>query len=283
MVGIGLSGTGLVALARARRLDADHLGRKVPSLLSLVAGVLLLPAALSATPSSTLWTNSSPDIQPFGVVHLGIDNYFTIGRKAVDGAGDFPTDLGVTVGILPLERLQMEVGFDWLEPSDAPFAGNFKLGSPEGTLFTGAPALYVGMFGLGTRKGLTNLDVVYLTVGKTMRGYGRLSGGLYRGNEELLHSSSGEVEAKGFMIAFDRGFRQVTDAAGTKFDRFVLSADYASGDNAIGGYAVGLYTYFSKDVDLAVAPVWFNDDGVNGKWKLTLQLDVNLRLPPGGR
>jgi hypothetical protein len=78
------------------------------------------------------------------------------------------------------------------------------------------------------------------------------------------------------MVAWDRGFHPVTDAAGNRFNRFVLAADYASGDNAIGGAAAGFYTYFTKDIALAVAPVWFNDEGINGEWKVTVQLDVNL-------
>jgi hypothetical protein len=241
----------------------------------------LWPHPGHATPSSTLWTNMTPDIQAFGVIHLGVDNYFTVAREADDGSGDFPTDVGLTAGILPFEKFRMEVGVDWAEPSDDPLSANFKLGAPEGALFAGAPALYVGMFGIGTESGVTDYNVAYLTLGKTFDGIGRVSAGPYQGNGDLLRSSSGQEEDTGFMIAFDHGFRPVTDAAGNSFDRFVIAADYASGDNAVGGASVGLYTYFSKDVALAVAPVWFNDEGVNGEWKLTIQLDINL--PVGGR
>jgi hypothetical protein len=246
----------------------------------LAAAVLVALATASgaahATSSSTIWTNMTPDIQSFGVFHLGVDNYFTVGRDADDGAGDFPTDVGLTVGILPFQKLQMEVGIDVLEPSDYPFSGNFKLGAPEGALFAGAPALYVGMFGLGTERGVTDYNVAHLTIGKTLGSFGRLSAGPYIGNDELLRSSTGEKEETGFMVAWDRGFRPIPDAAGNTFNRFVVAADYASGDNAIGGGAVGFYTYFNKDVALLAAPVWFNDEGVNGKWKITVQLDVNL-------
>jgi hypothetical protein len=78
------------------------------------------------------------------------------------------------------------------------------------------------------------------------------------------------------MVAFDRGFHPATTADGTTFNRFVLAADYASGDNPLGGFAAGIYSYLTPDIALLVAPVWFNDEGVNGKWKLTVQLDVNL-------
>lgn len=255
---------------RRRGVRCAHL-----ALLSALALGATATAA-RATSSSTIWTNMTPDIQAFGVVHLGVDNYFTVGRTVADGAGDFPTNVGLTVGILPFEKLQMEVGIDLLEPSDDSLSANFKLGAPEGALFEGAPALFVGMFGIGTERGVTDYDVAHLTVGKTITGFGRLSAGPYWGNDELLRSATGEREDFGFMVAFDRGFRPVTDAAGSSYNRFVLAADYASGENAIGGYAVGLYTYFSKDIALLVAPVWFNDEGVNGKWKLTVQLDINL-------
>jgi len=47
------------------------------------------------------------------------------------------------------------------------------------------------------------------------------------------------------------------------------------GLNAIGGGGIGLYCYFTKDIDLLVGPVWFNDEGINGSTKWTVQLDVN--------
>lgn len=244
--------------------------------LSTALLVGLAATAAQATSSSTLWTNMTPDIQPYGVVHLGVDNYFTVGRDAADGGGDFPTDVGLTVGVLPFEKLQMEVGVDLLEPSDHPWSANFKLGAPEGALFDGSPALYVGMFGLGSEAGVTDYNVAHFTIGKSLGRFGRLSAGPYLGNDELLRDAAGEVEDSGFMVAWDRGFHPVTDAAGNRFNRFVLAADYASGDNAIGGAAAGFYTYFTKDIALAVAPVWFNDEGINGEWKVTVQLDVNL-------
>ena len=263
------------------RPASAHTARTLAGRAALLALAAVVAPVASTTPagatsSSTIWTNMTPDIQAFGVVHLGVDNYFTLGRTVADGAGDFPTDVGLTVGILPFEKLQMEVGFDLLEPSDDPLSANFKLGAPEGALFKGAPALFVGMFGIGTERGVTDYNVAHLTVGKTIPGFGRLSAGPYWGNDDLLRSATGEREATGFMVAFDRGFRPVADAAGNSYNRFVLAADYASGENAIGGYAAGLYTYFSKDIALLVAPVWFNDEGVNGKWKLTVQLDINL-------
>ncbi len=243
--------------------------------LTVFSALVLAADAARATSSSTVWTPLSPDIQPFGVCHVGVDNYFTVFTDAADGAGDFPTDAGLTVGILPFEKLQMEVGVDLLEPSDDPLVFNAKMGAPEGALFSGAPALQVGIANAGTEEDVTDYDIVYLVVGKTIPGLGRLSGGPYTGNSKLLVDADGEEENDGFMVAFDRGFLPVQDAAG-EFNRLVLAADYASGDNALGGVGLGLYYYFHRNVSVLTGPVWFNEEAINGEWKWTIQLDVNL-------
>jgi hypothetical protein len=49
----------------------------------------------------------------------------------------------------------------------------------------------------------------------------------------------------------------------------------ASGKNFIGG-GVGLYVYFTPDIDLLMGPVWFHDARLNGDMKWTVQLDINF-------
>lgn len=248
------------------------------TLRSAIAGSfasIVLASAVHATPSSTVWTNMTLDLQSYGVVHLGVDNYDTFFRKAANGGGGFATDYGVTVGVLPFEKFQMEVGVDFIEATDHPVFFNLKMGAPEGALFDGAPALQVGLFNVGTKKDVTDQNVVDVVVGKSFDGIGRFSAGPYWGNKKVLVDGAGRKENTGFMVAFDRGFHSVSGPGG-EFNRFVFAADYASGDNAIGGGSVGFSTYFTKDVSLLVGHVWFNDERVNGKPKWTVQLDVNL-------
>jgi len=221
------------------------------------------------------------DIQPYGVLHLGVDNYFTAFRKAKDGAGSFPTDAGLTVGILPFDKFQMEVGVDLLESSDDPLYWNLKMGSPEGALFSGSPALEAGIFNAGTKKNVTDFNIVYGVVGKTIPGLGRLSVGPYIGNSKTLVDGQGKKENKGVMAAFDRGFMPVKGPDGAEFNRLVFAADYASGNNALGAGGLGIYYYFTKDISLLTGPVWFNEEAINGKWKWTIQLDINM--PKVGR
>jgi len=221
------------------------------------------------------------DIQTYGVLHLGVDNYFTAFRKAKDGAGSFPTDAGLTVGILPFDKFQMEVGVDLLESSDDPLYWNLKMGSPEGALFSGSPALEAGIFNAGTKKNVTDFNIVYGVVGKTIPGLGRLSVGPYIGNSKTLVDAQGKKENKGVMAAFDRGFMPVKGPDGAEFNRLVFAADYASGNNALGAGGLGIYYYFTKDISLLTGPVWFNEEAINGKWKWTIQLDINM--PKVGR
>ena len=235
-------------------------------------GVLLLilfPCEAFATPSSTFWTPMTLDMQPYGLLHIGVDNYFTVDRKLDAGAGAFPTDMGLTMGVLPGAKFQAEVGVDFLQPTDHPWVFNFKVGAPEHALGKQAPALEAGMFGLGTGSG-TNQNVLYAIVGKSLLPLGRLSAGPYTGNGNVLRDAQGNEARSGFMVAYDRGLVPAKD-----FNRVVIAADYASGNNAVGGGGVALYYYFSSTISLEGGPVWFNEPGVNGENKWSLQLDIN--------
>jgi hypothetical protein len=243
-------------------------------LVVLVFGFWYLAFAW-ATPSTTYWTTCTPDVQPYGKWHITYDSYFTVGRKGTE-QGDFPTDIGLTVGVLPYEKLNMEVGIDLLEPTDDPLFFNAKLGTPEGSLYEGSPAMSFGVWNMGTQDGITDYDIWHFVAGKTLPGnFGRLHGGAYTGSTNTLRSSDGDVENKGFMIGWDKGFYPVEEGQ-REFNRFILAADYASGDNAIGGGGVGLYAFFTPDVSLLVGPVWFNDEDLNGDYKWTMQLDINF-------
>jgi len=255
------------------------------AVVTFLAALLCVSGMAHATPSTTFWTPMTLDIQPYGVFHLGIDNYFTIGKKVstTGGLGNnaFPTDLTLPeVGILPFDKVQMEVGVDYFAPSDYPWFFNGKIGTPEDSFFKGQPALEIGVFNVGTKASgpsRTDYDVVYGVIGKSIDPIGRFSIGPYIGNHSALLSSDGKHENTGFMVAFDHGFCPIKDKDGNVvYNKWVFAADYASGKNAIGGGGFGMYYYFTKDISLLTGPVWFNDKGINGKWKWTTQLDINL-------
>ena len=112
-------------------------------MLAMSLVVVTCGAAL-ATPSTQIWIPST-DIQAYKTLHLGIDNYI---RTSKDGG--FPNfyDIGLTAGVLPFEKIQAEIGIDYLDGGQAGIPGSFnesadkspiyfnwKLGTPEDSLF----------------------------------------------------------------------------------------------------------------------------------------------------
>src|ERR1035437_8147156 len=143
--------------------------KRVKMLAAAAALVAVASGSAMATPSTTNWTPMTLDIQSYKVMHLGIDNYFTVEKKASSGdQSAFPTDVGLTIGVLPFEKIQMEVGVDDNYPSDNPYSFNAKIGAPEDALFKYSPALQVGIFNVGTKDKVTNQDIVYGVIGKTI-------------------------------------------------------------------------------------------------------------------
>jgi hypothetical protein len=271
---------------------------------------LLVGGTAFATPSTTYWTPATSDVQPFNVWHIGVDNYFRLYQTQQDldkGQGmALPTDVGLTVGVLPFEKLNMEVGIDYLAPAvfahpalrsmGSSLLFNAKLGTPEGA-FLGSwfPALNLGIFNVGTKSQVTNMDIVDFLVGKTLGDFGRIHGGGYYGNPgSVLMNKNGckpratnmafacpvgqavDHQNAGGMVGYDYGFWKVKDKEGNEYNKWVFAADYASGKNYIGGGGFGMYHYFNKDISLLTGPVWFNDHVINGQWKWTVQLDINF-------
>ncbi len=224
-----------------------------------------------------------PDIQPYGVLHIGVDNYFSVGSKTSDESAinnSFPTDVRITIGVLPFEKLQMEIGVDYLQPSDYPVYFNAKIGVPENALFKWFPALQIGIFNVGTKRNEegqqngTDQNIVYGVIGKTIPYLGRLAGP-YIGNSAVLRSSAGTCRIKvSWLLLIVVSFRQKTREAMSSTGLSLRQT--MPGKNAIGGGGFGLYYYFTKDISLLTGPVWFNDTGVNGRWKWSIQLDINV-------
>src|SRR3990172_6139371 len=155
--------------------------------IAIAAALLcaVLGGTAGATPSTTYWTPATTDIQGYGIPHITYDTYFTVFKKG-EKKGDFPTDVGLTIGVLPYEKVQLEVGIDLLEPTDDPLFFNAKIGTPENALFKGSPAVNLGIFNVGTQtskdKVRTDQNIGFLMFGKSIPGLGRLFAGPYLGN-----------------------------------------------------------------------------------------------------
>ena len=235
--------------------------------------VLGMVASVWATPSTQIWIPST-DIQPYKTFHLGIDNYTSAFREVADDGGhDFATDYGLTAGVLPFEKLQLEAGIDLFEPADDSLQFNAKLGIPEKAFGEYFPALAVGGFAFGTEtdsetQAHNDFNIVYGVAAKNFPVIGRLSAGYYIGNDELLVDEDGHAHNRGALLSWDRPMTEISD-------KLWLAVDHQGGDNAFGATSVGGSWSFAPNVSIILARVIFNN-GLNGKDMWTTQLDINF-------
>ena len=254
-------------------------------LKSLTRLVLLSAIALittsnmtKATPSTIIWI-PAVDFQAFKTMHLGIDNYIRVEKdNGVRGSGIY--DFGLTAGILPFKKLQAEIGIDYLSMGDNvyddhPLYFNAKIGTPEGALFKIAPAIAFGAYNIGTKSKLTNYNIYYGLIAKTLPIVGRLSVGYYLGNEKLLLDSKGAKANSGILASWDRSMKEISD-------KLWLAVDYQGGNNYLGSLNVGFSWAFSSNVSVIFGYDIYNDNktlynSVNtNKNTFTTQLDINF-------
>ncbi|HEY4715862.1 MAG TPA: hypothetical protein VII00_02030 [bacterium] len=223
-----------------------------------------------STPSTTFWAPSTHYVQPFGILHITYDTYFR-------GGTAYPVDTGLTVGVLPFEKLQMEVGYDLFFPGSYPLSLNGKIGSPEGAFFSGSPGWSAGIFGVGFKKDATDYNILHIMFGKTFSYAGIFGlGGYYGFNKDLLTSSDGEENNTGIMASWFS-----PDISVSGIEKLMLAWDIMTGKNIIGATGGGLYIYFTPAIDLLIGPVYFFDSKLQPgetKWLWSVQIDIDVDL-----
>jgi len=242
-------------------------------------GVIVLQGILWATPSTQIWIPST-DVQGFGVFHLGWDSYI---KTAAIGGGYEPTvtNGGITVGVLPFQKVGLEVGIDYRDISanhQYPIYFNAKLGVPEDAFFKYMPAVAVGAFDLGTKTNgasLTNYNISYGLLAKNIWKLGRISAGYYIGNRNAL--AVAEKDAQGFLLSWDRTITEISD-------KLWLAVDYQGGYNSYSEISVGASYSVTPDVSFIVGyDVWSDINYTaptpslfQAKPTATVQVDINL-------
>ncbi len=224
--------------------------KKVVRLLGCLLVGLMASAAL-ATPSTQIW-NPSTDIQATGVWHLGIDNYFTV-EDVSSGGYAFPTDVGLTYGLLP----GVEAGVDVFMPQAIPgsqLVFNAKYGIGEGELL---PALAIGGFGFGLAQGINDANVIYGAAAKTFP-VGRISAGYFAGKAATIGADN-----KGFILTWDKAIT----------DKLWASVDYASGTSTLGAAFYGFSWLFAPNTSVIFGYGTYNN---GAKPTVTTQLDINM-------
>jgi hypothetical protein len=243
--------------------------------------VVSLSGAAWATPSTVFWAPSTPALQGAGVLHVTYDTYF--------GESAYPIDVGLTMGVLPWKELQLEVGFDLFYPTmsgdeslEMPVQLNAKIGTPEDTFFNGQPGWSVGIYGVGFKEDVTDYNILYAMLGKTLPYVGSLGvGGYYGLNPDLLVNAAGETGRAGLMASW---FSPAIDVP--LIDRIHLAADVQTGANALGAAGGGICIYFTPAVGLLTGPVFFFENELQpgqASWLWSVQLDVDVDLASGSK
>jgi hypothetical protein len=264
--------------------------------MNRISKVLILATTLTmattgialATPSTQIWIPST-DVQAFGTFHLGIDNYFRASgvSKSAPAAGSTRDanvmDIGPVAGILPFEKVQAEVGFDYLvnanDPNDNhPWSANFKLATPEDSICKFSPAFAVGIYNLGVSQSKTTAplvtsgqNIVYGLAARTLPVVGRLSAGYYRGSERALISNPTTLNSdnNGVLLSWDRTMTEISD-------KLWMAVDYQGGRNVDGAVNFGASWNFAKNVSVIFGYDVYTRKELAGNNTFTTQLDINF-------
>ena len=231
-----------------------------------------------STPSTQIWIPST-DFQKWKTMHLGLDNYIrTSNISGVRGAGIF--DAGFTTGLLPFEKFQGEIGVDYLYMGDSnydnhPIYFNAKIGFPEDAFFKGFPAIALGAYNFGLKTNLTNYNIVYGEIAKTIPILGRLSVGYYTGNDKVLVDENLKKANNGVLLSWDRTMTEISD-------KLWLAVDYQGGKNYLGALSFGASWAFSKNVSVIFGydiynnkNAYYNTSNQNAN-TFTAQVDINF-------
>jgi len=232
----------------------------------------LSAGAAGATPSTQIWIPST-DIQKFKTLHFGFDTYV---RTKSNDAGEKVAPavvLGLTGGVLPFEKIQAEVGFDLIhlggDLDDYPLYFNAKVGTPEDALFKHSPAIAVGGYNFGTKKDVTDQNMVYGLVAKTFPVIGRLSVGYFGGNDKLFLDKNGKKDEKGLLLSWDRTLSEISD-------KLWAAVDYQGTDSAIGALNFAFSYAFAENVSVIFGYDIYNEKTTGGENTFTVQLDINF-------
>jgi hypothetical protein len=248
------------------------------NLVLLILIVAICSDYAFSTPSTQIWIPST-DFQKWKTMHLGLDSYIRTRRiNEVRGAGMF--DLGLTTGLLPFEKFQGEIGMDYLTMGDSnydnyPMYFNLKIGLPEGAIFKGSPAIALGAYNIGLKNNLTNYNIMYGAIAKSIPVLGRITIGYYSGNDKLLIDENLKEANRGLLFSWDRTISEISD-------KLWLAVDYQGGNSYLGALNFGAAWAFSQNAAVIFGydiynnkNAYYNTNNQNAN-TFTAQVDINF-------
>jgi len=243
-----------------------------------------------ATPTTLIWTPST-DIQPFGKIHLNVDNYTPVRSRDHNNNQLYVQQVyGLTFSLLsdkpednllgklwsPLGKVMAETGFDYKKGLGAtldkwPVYFHFKFGVPEDAYFKYMPAFAIGSYDMGYKHNFTNNNVWYLRAAKTVSlgkfNLGRFSAGYFNGNNRILRDQDGLCDNAGPMVAWERVISEISD-------KLWLCLDYQGTHSSYGALNYGFAWKFANNISAIIAYDVYSNQ--NLKNTVTFQLDVDF-------
>ncbi len=251
--------------------------KRNPAILITVSAYLLLGLCIqsvNATGSTHIW-GPSTDIQGFNLWHLTTDVYIAAEGDRAGNRIAPVTNLGLTVGILPFEKFGMEIGFDHKSglgaADDYPLYRNIKIGLPENAFGSWFPAIAMGAYDIGTRSDVTDYNILYAKIAKSVTvgklDLGRLSLGYFTGNDELLIDAKGEADENGLMAAWERTMSELSD-------RLWICVEYMGTESTYGTLNVGAAWKVAPNVGVLAGYSIYNNASLADTF--TLQIDIDF-------
>jgi hypothetical protein len=156
-----------------------------------------------------------------------------------------------------------------------PIYFNAKIGLPEDAFFKGFPAIALGAYNFGLKTNLTNYNIIYGEIAKTIPILGRISVGYYTGNDKVLVDENLQKANNGILLSWDRTMTEISD-------KLWLAIDYQGGKNYLGALSFGASWAFSKNVSVIFGydiynnkNAYYNTSNQNAN-TFTAQVDINF-------
>jgi len=239
-----------------------------------LVSALWFPVSLCyATATTHIWAPST-DVQPYRKWHLTSDFYVPTENNSDGTRANTITNLGLTVGVLPFETLNAEVGFDHKSGygtlDDYPWYFNTKVGIPENAYGKFFPALAVGIYDIGIKNDKTDYNVLYGKAGKTFSidnvSLGRFSVGYFKGDSKLL-THNGKKDNDGALLCWERTMTEISD-------KLWVAIDYQGSRSSYGATNVGFSYKFSGNTSVIFGRDFYNDKDLADTY--TVQLDIDF-------
>jgi hypothetical protein len=226
-----------------------------------------------ATATTHIWAPST-DTQDYGTGHVTADVYIPVGNNADGSRPDAITNTGLTLGMLPFNKLRAEAGADYKTGYGSldsyPVYFNGKIAIPEDSYGPYFPAIAAGLYDFGTKHGKTDFNLVYGKTAKTLKAadinLGRFSIGYFWGNGDLLLDEDGNRDNHGILAAWERTMTEVSD-------RLWVCVEYQGTRSGYGSLNLGGSWTFSKNASVLLGYEFYNNRNLADT--VTIQLDIN--------